>query len=50
MVISKNMDWQTLISSKAIISAFLFSAGVEIIFGFYRREKWVGLNQLHAAL
>jgi len=48
MVVSKLMDWPTLISSTAIIIAFLFSAGVGVFFGFYPARKAASLNPIDA--
>jgi putative ABC transport system permease protein len=48
MVISKIMGWPTLISSSAILIAFLFSAGVGVFFGFYPARKAAGLNPIDA--
>jgi putative ABC transport system permease protein len=48
MVVSKLMEWPTLISSQAIIIAFAFSAGVGVFFGFYPARKAASLNPIDA--
>jgi len=48
MAVSKIMQWPTLISSQAIIIAFLFSGGVGVFFGFYPARKAASLNPIDA--
>ncbi|GFE57560.1 ABC transporter permease [Geobacter sp. AOG1] len=48
MVVSKLMNWPTLISSTAIVIAFAFSAGVGVFFGFYPARKAASLNPIDA--
>ncbi|HEY6838063.1 MAG TPA: ABC transporter permease [Geobacteraceae bacterium] len=48
MAVSKLMKWPTLISSEAILIAFLFSAGVGVFFGFYPARKAALLNPIEA--
>jgi putative ABC transport system permease protein len=48
MAVSKLMKWPTLISSEAILIAFLFSAGVGVFFGFYPARKAAALNPIDA--
>jgi putative ABC transport system permease protein len=48
MAVSKLMNRPTLISSQAIVIAFLFSAGVGVFFGFYPARKAASLNPIDA--
>jgi len=48
MAVSSIMEWPTLISTKAIVIAFLFSAGVGVFFGFYPARKAAALNPIEA--
>jgi len=48
MAVSSFMEWPTLISTEAIVIAFLFSAGVGVFFGFYPARKAAGLNPIEA--
>ena len=48
MIISKVMEWPTLISTSAVLIAFLFSSGVGVFFGFYPARKAAGLNPIEA--
>ncbi|MEW6457108.1 MAG: ABC transporter permease [Acidobacteriota bacterium] len=47
-MISYFAKWPTLISSQAILLAFLFSSGVGIFFGFYPAKKASSLNPIDA--
>jgi putative ABC transport system permease protein len=47
-VVSKMLDWPTLISFQSIAIAFVFSGAVGIFFGFYPARKAAGLNPIDA--
>jgi putative ABC transport system permease protein len=47
-VVSRMLDWPTLISFQSIAIAFVFSAVVGIFFGFYPAKKAAGLNPIDA--
>ncbi|MCM2359856.1 MAG: ABC transporter permease [Geobacteraceae bacterium] len=46
--VSKVVGWTTLVSTKAILIAFVFSGGVGIFFGFYPAQKASRLNPIDA--
>jgi putative ABC transport system permease protein len=48
MVVSRILEWPTLISVKSITIAFFFSGAVGIFFGFYPARKAAGLNPIDA--
>jgi len=48
MVVSRILDWPTLISVQSITIAFFFSGAVGIFFGFYPARKAAGLNPIDA--
>ncbi|CAG0934240.1 partial Macrolide export ATP-binding/permease protein MacB, partial [Rhodocyclaceae bacterium] len=47
-LVTKFFDWPTLISARAILLSFGFSAGVGIFFGFYPARKAASLNPIEA--
>ena len=47
-VVSRLLDWPTLISVQSITVAFFFSGAVGIFFGFYPARKAAGLNPIDA--
>jgi putative ABC transport system permease protein len=47
-VVSKILEWPTLISFQSITVAFFFSGAVGIFFGFYPARKAAGLNPIDA--
>jgi putative ABC transport system permease protein len=47
-VVSRLLDWPTLISVQSITIAFFFSGAVGIFFGFYPARKAAGLNPIDA--
>jgi putative ABC transport system permease protein len=47
-VVSRLLEWPTLISLQSITVAFFFSAVVGIFFGFYPARKAAGLNPIDA--
>jgi len=47
-VVSRILDWPTLISVSSITIAFFFSGAVGIFFGFYPARKAAGLNPIDA--
>ena len=47
-VVSKILEWPTLISIESITIAFFFSGAVGIFFGFYPARKAAGLNPIDA--
>ncbi|WP_281416915.1 ABC transporter permease [Geoanaerobacter pelophilus] len=48
MVVSKMLEWPTLISIQSVSIAFIFSAAVGIFFGFYPARKAAQLNPIDA--
>jgi putative ABC transport system permease protein len=48
MVVSRLLDWPTLISIQSVTVAFIFSGAVGIFFGFYPARKAAGLNPIDA--
>ncbi|HEY5974361.1 MAG TPA: FtsX-like permease family protein [Geobacteraceae bacterium] len=48
IAVAKFMSWPTLISTEAIVIAFVFSAAVGVFFGFYPARKAAKLNPIDA--
>jgi putative ABC transport system permease protein len=48
MMVSKMLEWPTLISIQSVSIAFIFSAAVGIFFGFYPARKAAQLNPIDA--
>jgi putative ABC transport system permease protein len=42
------MNWPTLTSTSSVVSAFVFSAGVGVFFGFYPARKASQLDPIDA--
>jgi len=47
-VVSRILEWPTLISVQSVTVAFFFSGAVGIFFGFYPARKAAGLNPIDA--
>ena len=47
-VVSRLLEWPTMISFQSIAIAFVFSGAVGIFFGFYPAKKAAGLNPIDA--
>ncbi len=47
-VVSRFLEWPTLISLQSVLVAFFFSGAVGIFFGFYPARKAAGLNPIEA--
>lgn len=47
-IVSRLLEWPTMISLQSITIAFVFSAAVGIFFGFYPARKAAGLNPIDA--
>jgi putative ABC transport system permease protein len=48
VIVSRSLEWPTLISVNSITIAFFFSGAVGIFFGFYPARKAAGLNPIDA--